>query len=156
MAISQSWLLFCHSRCLVLHWTQWLDSERRNFATALIITTVREQHPRSHHKGATDRVRTGDRRYPVLCHYQLGQLATGDLTTSESGPLNIVARTWRLKFDSEVQTQSHTRHWLGPSLGHSESARHDTSGLRAEERQPGPSQAPASEDQAHWQPECQP
>ena len=30
-------------------------------------TAVREQHPRSHHKGATGRVQTGDRRYPVLC-----------------------------------------------------------------------------------------
>ena len=36
-------------------------------------TTVREQHPRSHHKGATGRVRTGNQRYPVLCHCQLGQ-----------------------------------------------------------------------------------
>ena len=45
-------------------------------------TTVRprEQHPRSHHKGATDvnaiggkgRVRTGDRRHPVLCICQPG------------------------------------------------------------------------------------
>ena len=26
-------------------------------------------HPRSHHKGATGRVRTGDQRYPVLCHF---------------------------------------------------------------------------------------
>ena len=42
---------------------------RRSFIT----TTVREQHPRSHHKGATGRVRTGDQRYPVLCHCQLGQ-----------------------------------------------------------------------------------
>ena len=29
--------------------------------------------PRSHHKGATCRVRTGDQRYPILCHCQLGQ-----------------------------------------------------------------------------------
>ena len=29
---------------------------RRSFIT----TTVREQHPRSHHKGATGRVRTGE------------------------------------------------------------------------------------------------
>ena len=29
---------------------------RRVFAAALITTTVRERHPRSHHKGATGRV----------------------------------------------------------------------------------------------------
>ena len=30
--------------------------------------------PRSHHKGATGRVRTGNQRLPVLCHHcQLGQ-----------------------------------------------------------------------------------
>ena len=40
---------------------------RRSFNT----TTVREQHPTSHHKGATNRVQTGDRRYLVLCHCQL-------------------------------------------------------------------------------------
>ena len=34
---------------------------RRSFIT----TTVREQRPRSHLKGATGRVRTGDQRYPV-------------------------------------------------------------------------------------------
>ena len=38
-----------------------------------ITTTVREQNPRSHYKGATGRVRTGDQRYPVLCRCQLGQ-----------------------------------------------------------------------------------
>ena len=40
---------------------------RRNFIT----TTVREQSHRSHYKGATGRVLTGDQRYPVLCHCQL-------------------------------------------------------------------------------------
>ena len=35
--------------------------------------TVWELRPRSHHKGATCRVRTGDQRYPVLCHCQLRQ-----------------------------------------------------------------------------------
>ena len=50
----------------------------RRFAAALILS-VREQHPRSHHKGATvanatgsqSRVRTGDLRHPVLCLCQL-------------------------------------------------------------------------------------
>ena len=31
------------------------------------------KNPRSYHKGATGRVRTGDQRLPVLCHCQLGQ-----------------------------------------------------------------------------------
>ena len=39
----------------------------------LITTTVRERHLRSHYKGATGRVRTGDQRHPVLCHCQLRQ-----------------------------------------------------------------------------------
>ena len=30
-------------------------------------------NPRSHHKGATGRVRIGNQRLPVLCHCQLGQ-----------------------------------------------------------------------------------
>ena len=30
-------------------------------------------NPRSHHKGATGRVRTGDQQLPVLCHAHLGQ-----------------------------------------------------------------------------------
>ena len=43
---------------------------RRSFIAK---TQVREQRPRSHHKSATGRVRTGNQRYPVLCHCQLGQ-----------------------------------------------------------------------------------
>ena len=35
--------------------------------------TIWEQNPRSHHKGATGRVRTGNQPYPVLCLCQLGQ-----------------------------------------------------------------------------------
>ena len=35
--------------------------------------TVRDQSPRSHHKGSTGRVRTGNQLYPALCHCQLGQ-----------------------------------------------------------------------------------
>ena len=35
--------------------------------SSFFTTTVWEQHPRSHHKGTTGRVRTGDQRYPVLC-----------------------------------------------------------------------------------------
>ena len=41
----------------------------------LVITTIRDRNPRSHHKGATGRVRTGDQLYPgmipVLCHCEL-------------------------------------------------------------------------------------
>ena len=40
---------------------------RRRFITM----TVREQRPRSHHKSATGRVRTGDQRYSFLCRCQL-------------------------------------------------------------------------------------
>ena len=37
---------------------------------SFIATTIREQRPgpMSLHKGATGRVRSGDQRYPVLCH----------------------------------------------------------------------------------------
>ena len=45
---------------------------RRSFITT--VTTVWEQRPRSHHKGATGRVQTGDQRYLVLCHRQLAKL----------------------------------------------------------------------------------
>ena len=41
---------------------------RRSFITTLFGT-----NPRSHHKGATDRVRTGDQLLPVLCYCQHGQ-----------------------------------------------------------------------------------
>ena len=37
------------------------------------VRRVREQRSRSHHKGATSRVRAGNQRYSVLCHCQLGQ-----------------------------------------------------------------------------------
>ena len=40
---------------------------------SFITTTVWEQCPRSHHKGATSRVWTGNQLYPVLCYCQLGQ-----------------------------------------------------------------------------------
>ena len=46
---------------------------KEEIRSSFITTTVREQNLRSHHKGATDRFRTGDQRYPVLCHFQLGQ-----------------------------------------------------------------------------------
>ena len=42
------------------------------FAAALL-PRLFGTNPRSHHKGATSRVRTGDQRLPVLCHCQLGQ-----------------------------------------------------------------------------------
>ena len=44
----------------------------RRFAAALL-PRLFGTNPRSHHKGATDRVWTGDQRLPVLCHCQLGQ-----------------------------------------------------------------------------------
>ena len=39
----------------------------RRFAAALL-PRLFGTNPRSHHKGATGRVRTGDQRLPVLCH----------------------------------------------------------------------------------------
>ena len=44
----------------------------RRFSAALFPRLFRT-NPRSHHKGATGRVRTGNQRLPVLCHCQLGQ-----------------------------------------------------------------------------------
>ena len=44
----------------------------RRFAAALLPRPF-GMNPRSHHKGATGRVRTGDQRLPVLCRCQLGQ-----------------------------------------------------------------------------------
>ena len=44
----------------------------RRFAAALL-PRLFGMNPRSHHKGATGRVRTGDQLLPVLCHCQLGQ-----------------------------------------------------------------------------------
>ena len=50
----------------------WLLTLGRRFAAALL-PRLFGTNPRSHHKGATDRVRTGDQRLPGLCHCQLGQ-----------------------------------------------------------------------------------
>ena len=41
--------------------------------TAALLPRRFMTNPRSHHKGATGRVRTGDQRIPVLCHCQLGK-----------------------------------------------------------------------------------
>ena len=40
---------------------------------SFITMTLLEQNPRSHHKGATGRVQTGNQLYPVLGYCQLGQ-----------------------------------------------------------------------------------
>ena len=45
----------------------------RRFAAALLVPRLFGTNPRSHQKGATGRVRTGNQRLPVLCHCQLGQ-----------------------------------------------------------------------------------
>ena len=44
----------------------------QKFAAALL-PRLFGTNPRSHHKGATGRVRTGDQLLPVLCNCQLGQ-----------------------------------------------------------------------------------
>ena len=53
----------------ISHWSLSKEEIRLSFIT----TNIREQPSRSHHKGATARVRTGDQRYPIPCHCQLGQ-----------------------------------------------------------------------------------
>ena len=42
-------------------------------AALLVLPRLFGTNPRSHHKGATGRVRTGNQLHPVLCHCQLGQ-----------------------------------------------------------------------------------
>ena len=49
----------------------WIHIGRR-FAAALLPPLL-GKNPRSHQKGATSRVRTGDQWLPILCHCQLGQ-----------------------------------------------------------------------------------
>ena len=41
--------------------------------TAALLPRLFGTNPRSHHKGATGRFRTGNQQLPVLCHCQLGQ-----------------------------------------------------------------------------------
>ena len=56
-----------------IHWHCQADTKiGRRFAAALL-PRLFGTNPWSHHKGATGRVQTGDRRLPVLCHCQLGQ-----------------------------------------------------------------------------------
>ena len=62
----------------------WYRAEDWRFAAALL-PRLFGTNPRSHHKGATGRVRTGDQRLPVLCHCQLGQdIPTTGYTSSIS------------------------------------------------------------------------
>ena len=49
-----------------------IESIGRRFAAALL-PRLFGTNSRSHHKGATGRVRTGDQLRPGLCHCQLGQ-----------------------------------------------------------------------------------
>ena len=101
---------------------------RRSFDT----TTVREQHLRSQHKGATDanatggkgRVRTGDRRHPVLCLCQLTMTrhpscpAWGSMAQRRRGggvPRAGRCRTNRLRRPARCDGLSGIR--FGPSCG---------------------------------------
>ena len=84
---------------------------RRRFAAALLPRLFGNNihDSRSHHKGATGRVRTGDQRYPVLCHCKLGQ----DI------PLHICRRRWSLPSLLNTQvpiTISQSLHILPASL----------------------------------------
>ena len=67
-------------KCTCIHLLQnknsytWIHEHvGRRFAAALL-PRLFGTNPRSHHKGATGRVRTGDQLLPVLCHCQLGQV----------------------------------------------------------------------------------
>ena len=58
---------------MLLKWLYYMVNNNavgRRFATALL-PRLFGMNPRSHHKGATGRVRTGDQRLPVLCHCHL-------------------------------------------------------------------------------------
>ena len=69
--IQETWGLLRISPVLLISFERrflWIKAEiRRSFITA----TVWEQCPRTHHKGATGRVRTGNQLFPVpnLCHW---------------------------------------------------------------------------------------
>ena len=52
-------------------------------------TTVQDEDPRSHHKGTTGRVQTGDRLYLVLCHCQLGQ----GIPATNHEPMPVIFKT---------------------------------------------------------------
>ena len=92
---------------------------RRSFMT----TTVRDQIPRSHHKGATGRFQTGDQPYPALCHCQLGQdiqfknLETGVLDDSSRYTLRYsifpttrwLAATWNQRIRFWVSNRKRNR-----------------------------------------------
>ena len=55
------------------HWVGPLSAAlKAEVHSSFITMTVWEQHPRSHNKGATSRVLTGYRWYPVLCANSLG------------------------------------------------------------------------------------
>ena len=65
------------NQCFMISWR--VPSRRRR-ASAIIgrrfaaAERLFGKNSRSHHKGATGRVRTGDQLLPILCHCQLGQV----------------------------------------------------------------------------------
>ena len=60
-----------------------LIGRRFKFAAALL-QRLFGKNPRSHHKGATGRVQTGDQRLPVLYRIQLGQDIPQSVRVSDS------------------------------------------------------------------------
>ena len=58
--------------CICMYMQKYAKYVGRRCAAALLPRLV-GKNPRSHYKGATGRVRTGDQWPPVLCHCQLGQ-----------------------------------------------------------------------------------
>ena len=63
-AASQAYMIIADSDAI--NWENRL-CKKAEVCSSFITTTVREQRPRSHHKGATGRVRTCNQQYQVLC-----------------------------------------------------------------------------------------
>ena len=59
---------------------------------AALLPRLFGKNPRSHHKGTTGRVRTGDQRLPVLCRCQLGQDNRGEFYPIARDCVSVVAQ----------------------------------------------------------------
>ena len=98
-------MIRCRNLCRLFYVVSCCVGGRR-FAAALL-PRLFGTNPRSHHKGATGRVRTGDQRLPVLCHCQLGQDIPGtcemNCNNGSSWMLSdeLVTVWWNLNFEWE-------------------------------------------------------
>ena len=83
----------------------------RRFA-AVLLPRLFGTNPRSHHKGATGRVRTGDQRLPFLCHCQLGQ----DIPTMATPGPRQGRRYWRSRARMALRLRYGPVDRYGPSV----------------------------------------